>query len=87
MKNICDWGKCTEIGLYKAPIEKDNSKKFRLLCLEHIKLFNNNWKLISRLTSINNFVHFFRIQLRKLKKYVNLIYFNYYLLKNYIIIS
>ena len=43
MKNICDWGKCTEIGLYKAPIEKDNSKKFRLLCLEHIKLFNKSW--------------------------------------------
>ena len=47
MKNICDWGKCTEIGLYKAPIEKDNSKKFRLLCLEHIKLFNKNWNYFS----------------------------------------
>ena len=47
MKNICDWGKCTEIGLYKAPIEKDNSKKFRLLCLEHIKVFNKNWNYFS----------------------------------------
>ena len=37
MKNICDWSKCNKIGLYRAPIEKDNSKKFRLLCLEHIK--------------------------------------------------
>ena len=38
MKNICEWSKCKKIGIYKAPIEKDNSKKFRLLCLEHIKL-------------------------------------------------
>ena len=43
MKIICDWKNCKEIGSYKAPIEKDNSKKFRLLCLEHIKLFNKNW--------------------------------------------
>tara|TARA_B100000941_G_scaffold272443_1_gene231936 strand:- start:232 stop:744 length:513 start_codon:yes stop_codon:yes gene_type:complete len=43
MKNICDWNKCNKIGLYKAPIEKDNSKKFRLLCLEHVKEFNKSW--------------------------------------------
>ena len=43
MKIICDWENCTEIGSYKAPLEKDNSKKFRLLCLKHIKIFNNNW--------------------------------------------
>ena len=47
MKNICDWGKCKQIGLYKAPVEKDNSKKFRLLCLEHIKIFNKNWNYFS----------------------------------------
>ena len=47
MKNICDWEKCKQIGLYKAPIEKDNSKKFRLLCLEHIKIFNKNWNYFS----------------------------------------
>ena len=47
MKNICDWSKCKEIGLYKAPVEKDNSKKFRLLCLEHIKIFNKNWNYFS----------------------------------------
>ena len=33
MKNICDWNNCNEIGEYKAPVEKDNSKKFRMLCL------------------------------------------------------
>ena len=43
MKIICDWKNCKEVGSYKAPIEKDNSKKYRLLCLEHIKLFNKNW--------------------------------------------
>ena len=26
MKNICDWNNCKEIGEYKAPVEKDNSK-------------------------------------------------------------
>ena len=37
MKNICDWNNCKKIGEYKAPVEKDNSKKFRILCLEHVK--------------------------------------------------
>ena len=43
MKTICDWKNCKEIGSYRAPVERDNSKKFRLLCLEHIKIFNKNW--------------------------------------------
>tara|TARA_B100001750_G_C15215928_1_gene450795 strand:+ start:67 stop:588 length:522 start_codon:yes stop_codon:yes gene_type:complete len=43
MKNICDWKNCRNTGEYKAPVEKDNSKDFRLLCLEHIKVFNKNW--------------------------------------------
>ena len=43
MKNICDWHNCNEIGEYKAPVEKDNSKNFRLLCLAHVKEFNKNW--------------------------------------------
>ena len=43
MKIICDWKNCKEIGAYKAPIEKDNSKKYRLLCLNHIKIFNKSW--------------------------------------------
>ena len=47
MKNIYDWKNCSEIANYKAPIEKDNSKKFRLLCLEHIKEFNKNWNYFS----------------------------------------
>ena len=43
MKNICDWNNCLEEGLYKAPVEKDNSKKYRMLCLNHVKEFNKNW--------------------------------------------
>ena len=43
MKIICDWKNCKETGSYKAPVEKDNSKKYRLLCLNHIKEFNKNW--------------------------------------------
>ena len=47
MKNICDWDNCNEIGEYKAPIERDNSKKFRMLCLKHIREFNKNWNYFS----------------------------------------
>ena len=43
MKNICDWNNCSKEGAYKAPVEKDNSRKYRMLCLEHIKEFNKNW--------------------------------------------
>ena len=47
MKNICAWDNCFEMGEYKAPIEKDNSKKYKLLCLIHIKEFNKNWNYFS----------------------------------------
>jgi len=43
MKNICDWNNCSEEGTYRAPIEKDNSKRFRMLCLSHVREFNKNW--------------------------------------------
>tara|TARA_B100000029_G_scaffold259142_1_gene255815 strand:- start:397 stop:915 length:519 start_codon:yes stop_codon:yes gene_type:complete len=43
MKNICDWENCSENGKFKAPLEKDNSKNYRWLCKEHIKLFNSKW--------------------------------------------
>ncbi len=47
MKYICDWHNCKEIGEYRAPVEKDNSKKFRMLCLNHVKEFNKNWNYFS----------------------------------------
>tara|TARA_Y100000590_G_scaffold266885_1_gene299698 strand:- start:1802 stop:2320 length:519 start_codon:yes stop_codon:yes gene_type:complete len=43
MQNICEWENCNELGKFKAPIEKDNSKNFKLLCEEHIKQFNKSW--------------------------------------------
>ena len=43
MENICEWSRCQNTAEFKAPSEKDNIKKFRLLCEEHIKLFNKNW--------------------------------------------
>ena len=52
MKNICDWNNCNKIAEYKAPIEKDNSRKFRLLCLEHVKEFNKNWNYFSGMSDI-----------------------------------
>ena len=43
MENICEWENCRESGKLKAPQEKDNSKNYKWLCKEHIKLFNKNW--------------------------------------------
>tara|TARA_B100000579_G_C22832796_1_gene856939 strand:+ start:57 stop:575 length:519 start_codon:yes stop_codon:yes gene_type:complete len=51
MKNICDWENCKKIGSYKAPIERDNSRNFRFLCLEHIKIFNKNWNYFSNMNN------------------------------------
>ena len=50
MKIICDWDNCKELGSYKAPVERDNSKKFKLLCLKHIKIFNKKWNYFSNMT-------------------------------------
>ena len=43
MENICEWDNCMESGKFKAPLEKDNSRNYRWLCEDHIKLFNKNW--------------------------------------------
>ena len=49
MKTICDWNNCNNIGQYRAPIERDNSKKYRLFCLKHIKEFNKNWNYFEKM--------------------------------------
>ena len=51
MKTICDWDKCDQIGSYKAPYGKDNSRKYRLLCLEHIKIFNKKWNYFADMSN------------------------------------
>ena len=58
MKNICEWENCEQSGDFKAPIEKDNSKNFRWLCEEHIKLFNKNWNYFEGMNQneIENFI-------------------------------
>ena len=58
MKNICEWKNCQEFGKFKAPTERDNSKKFRLLCGEHIKLFNKSWNYFEGMSDgeITNFL-------------------------------
>ena len=58
MKNLCDWNNCYEIGEFKAPIEKDNSREYRLLCINHIKEFNKKWDYFSGMTDqeIHNFI-------------------------------
>ena len=58
MKTICDWNNCNNIGQYRAPIERDNSKKYRLLCLQHIKEFNKNWNYFENMndTEIIEFI-------------------------------
>ena len=59
MKNICDWDNCNELGEYKAPIERDNSKKFRMLCLKHVKEFNKNWNYFSGMND-NQIINFLK---------------------------
>ena len=58
MKNICEWENCKETGKFKAPAEKDNSKNFKWLCEEHIKLFNKNWNYFDGMSQseIENFL-------------------------------
>ena len=47
MKTICEWSMCNNLGEFRAPVEKDNSKKYRMLCLQHVKEFNKNWNYFS----------------------------------------
>ena len=59
MENICEWENCKKIGEFKAPIERDNSKNFKLLCQEHIKLFNQKWNYFEGMSQdeIENFYY------------------------------
>ena len=58
MENICEWENCKEIGIFKAPLEKDNSKNYKWLCKEHIKFFNKNWNYFEGMSQkeIENFL-------------------------------
>jgi len=58
MENICEWQSCKEQGKFKAPLERDNSKNYKWLCEEHIKLFNKNWNYFEGMSQmeIENFL-------------------------------
>ena len=58
MENICEWINCSEVGKFKAPIERDNSKNFKWLCEEHIKQFNKSWNYFEGMSQleIENFI-------------------------------
>ena len=58
MENICEWDSCKKSGSFKAPLEKDNSKNYRWLCEEHVKLFNKNWNYFEGMNQneIENFL-------------------------------
>jgi len=58
MENICEWSNCKEVGKFKAPTEKDNSKNFKWLCKVHVKLFNKNWNYFDGMSQneIENFL-------------------------------
>ena len=58
MENICEWENCKESGKFKAPLEKDNSKNYKWLCEQHIKLFNKNWNYFEGMSQneVENFI-------------------------------
>ena len=58
MENICEWDNCNVVGEFRAPSERDNSKNFKWLCEEHIKLFNKNWNYFEGMSQaeIENFL-------------------------------
>ena len=62
MKNICEWKNCNEAGRFKAPAEKDNSKNFRWLCENHIKIFNKKWNYFDGMSQ-NEIINFIKSDL------------------------
>ena len=58
MENICEWHNCKESGEFKAPTERDNSKNFKWLCENHIKMFNKSWNYFEGMSQneIENFL-------------------------------
>ena len=61
MKIICDWDNCKEAGIYKAPVEKDNSKTID----EINKIYDDNnlsytYKKYSNINSINSLIPYLK---------------------------
>ncbi|GAB6054527.1 J domain-containing protein [Magnetospira thiophila] len=39
----CEWPKCQEAGLYRAPRSRDNITEYRWFCLDHVREYNAAW--------------------------------------------
>ena len=59
MENICEWNGCKNNGKFKAPVERDNSKKFMWLCKDHIQTFNKGWDYFKGMSQ-NEIEHFLK---------------------------
>ena len=40
---ICEKDECQEIGKFKAPISRNNLRKYKWFCIDHIREYNKNW--------------------------------------------
>ena len=50
MENICEWNGCKDKGSFKAPTDKNDSKRFMWLCKNHIKSYNKSWDYFKGMT-------------------------------------
>lgn len=39
----CDWVGCDDQGLYRAPWSRDELRRYRWFCLEHVRSYNRSW--------------------------------------------
>ena len=40
---LCCWHGCNLTGEFKAPVSRNDLKRFRWFCLEHIRTYNSSW--------------------------------------------
>ncbi|MGF1500452.1 MAG: DnaJ family molecular chaperone [Paracoccaceae bacterium] len=48
--HTCTWPDCTAQGLYRAPVSPDRLGEYRWFCLEHVRIYNENWNFFSDLS-------------------------------------
>jgi hypothetical protein len=46
----CEWKKCNNKGIYRAPKNRECLREFRWFCLEHVREYNKNWNYFSGLS-------------------------------------
>ena len=39
----CEWTGCGDEGLYRAPWSRDELRRYRWFCLEHVRTYNKTW--------------------------------------------